>query len=55
MAGRSLNGDENRAVDNLGQFIEAGSTGFSMSGTGDSANECIDNLARFAETVIPQL
>ena len=57
MAGRSLTprGDENRAVDNLGRYIEAGSTGFSMSGTGDTATECIDNLARFAETVIPQL
>ena len=34
MAGRSLNprGDENRVVDKLGRYIEAGSTGFSMSG-----------------------
>jgi hypothetical protein len=44
-----------RVVENLGRYIEAGATGFSMSAPGASAAECHDNLARFAEDVIPQL
>jgi alkanesulfonate monooxygenase SsuD/methylene tetrahydromethanopterin reductase-like flavin-dependent oxidoreductase (luciferase family) len=44
-----------RVVDNLGRYIQAGATGFSMSAPGDTAEECRDNLARFAEEVIPQL
>lgn len=44
-----------RVVENLGRYIEAGATGFSMSAPGTSAAECHDNLARFAEDVIPQL
>lgn len=44
-----------RVVDNLGRYIQAGATGFSMSAPGETAEECRDNLARFAEEVIPQL
>ncbi len=44
-----------RVVDNLGGYIQAGATGFSMSAPGDSPEECRDNLARFSEEVIPQL
>ena len=44
-----------RVVDNLGRYIEAGATGFSMSAPGETAEECHDNLIRFAEDVIPQL
>jgi hypothetical protein len=54
MAGRTLNdrGDDARVIDSLGRYIEAGSTGFSMSAPGDSATECIDHLARFADNII---
>lgn len=57
MAGNTLNVSRgsDRVVERLGRYIEAGSTGFSMSPPGDSAAECIDNLARFAEEVIPQM
>lgn len=44
-----------RAVDTLGQYVEAGATGFSIGAAGDSPEEIADNLARFAEEVIPQV
>jgi probable F420-dependent oxidoreductase len=44
-----------RVVDNLGRYLQAGATGFSMSAPGESAEECHDNLVRFAEEVMPQL
>jgi probable F420-dependent oxidoreductase len=44
-----------RVVDNLGRYLQAGATGFSMSAPGETVEECRDNLARFAEEVIPQL
>jgi probable F420-dependent oxidoreductase len=46
---------KDRVVDNLGRYLEAGATGFSMSAPGETVEECRDNLARFAEEVIPQL
>jgi probable F420-dependent oxidoreductase len=57
MAGSTLNvsGGDDRVVDSLGQYIEAGSTGFSIAPSGDSADQVLDNLARFANEVIPQL
>jgi probable F420-dependent oxidoreductase len=44
-----------RVVENIGRYTQSGATGFSMSPPGNSAEECLDNLARFAEEVIPQL
>jgi probable F420-dependent oxidoreductase len=44
-----------RVVDYLGRYTEAGATGFSISLPGDSGPETVENLARFAEEVIPQL
>jgi probable F420-dependent oxidoreductase len=57
MAGSTadVRGGTDRVVDNLGRYIQAGATGFSISAPGESAKECTDNLARFAEEVIPQL
>jgi probable F420-dependent oxidoreductase len=49
----ALGGD--RVVNWLGRYVEAGATGFSISPPGDSPEECVANLARFAEEVIPQL
>jgi probable F420-dependent oxidoreductase len=43
-----------RVLDWFGQFVEAGATGFSITPTGNSAAECLNNLARFAQDVIPQ-
>jgi alkanesulfonate monooxygenase SsuD/methylene tetrahydromethanopterin reductase-like flavin-dependent oxidoreductase (luciferase family) len=44
-----------RVVDHLGRYAEAGATGFSISLPGDSGPECVVNLARFADEIIPQL
>jgi hypothetical protein len=38
-----------------GRYLQAGATGCSMSAPGETVEECRDNLARFAEEVIPQL
>jgi alkanesulfonate monooxygenase SsuD/methylene tetrahydromethanopterin reductase-like flavin-dependent oxidoreductase (luciferase family) len=57
MAGSTLNvsGSDDRVIDSLGRYIEAGATGFSIAASGDSADEVIDSLARFAEQVVPQV
>jgi probable F420-dependent oxidoreductase len=53
-------GDDNhahraRVVDLLGRYLEAGATGFTIGSLGESASEILDDLAQFAEEVIPQL
>ncbi len=57
MSGSTLNisGGDEQVLDSLGQYIEAGATGFTIVPSGDSADDCIDSLARFAEDVVPQL
>jgi len=44
-----------QVVDWLGRYVEAGATGFVVAPPGDSLEECVDHLRRFAAEVIPQL
>jgi hypothetical protein len=45
---------QDQVVDWLGQYVEAGATGFYVSPTGSSLDECEEHLERYAAEVIPQ-
>jgi probable F420-dependent oxidoreductase len=45
---------QDQVVDWLGQYVEAGATGFYVSPTGASLEECREHLERYAAEVIPQ-
>jgi probable F420-dependent oxidoreductase len=45
---------QDEVVDWLGQYVEAGATGFYVSPTGSSLEECQEHLERYAAEVIPQ-
>ena len=45
---------QDQVVDWLGQYVDAGATGFYVSPTGSSLDQCEDHLERYATEVIPQ-
>ncbi len=44
-----------RVIAWLNAYVEAGATGFVVAPPGDSLDECVDHLRRYAEEVMPQV
>jgi probable F420-dependent oxidoreductase len=53
-AGSGARVSQDQLIDWLGQYVEAGATGFYVSPTGSSLDECEEHLERYAAEVVPQ-
>jgi alkanesulfonate monooxygenase SsuD/methylene tetrahydromethanopterin reductase-like flavin-dependent oxidoreductase (luciferase family) len=48
-------GGGGKVLDWLGRYVDAGATGFTVTTSGMTPAECIEQLHRFAEEVVPEL